>query len=119
MIWQEQFWNYRQFGTIVGRLRDYLGEMHLQSDDVVPVMVGNRLEMLAAHYAVPSIGAILNSIITRLDPSNVNWILKHAASKLLLCDLTSAANANQATESVSIPFEVFSEIISFNLNILN
>ena len=61
MIWQEQFWNYRQFGTIVGRLRDYLGEMHLQSDDVVPVMVGNRLEMLAAHCSA------LNWSYTKLD----------------------------------------------------
>ena len=88
--------------------------MHIESDDVVSVMVGNRPEMLAAHYAVPSIGAILNSINTRLDSSKVGWILKHTESKLLLCDPTSAANA----KSVGIPVEVFSENEYDNLNIL-
>ena len=37
IIWQEQFWDYRQFGSIVGRLRNNLGEMHIESDDVVSV----------------------------------------------------------------------------------
>ncbi len=92
--------------------------MHIESDDVVSVMVGNRPEMLAAHYAVPSIGAILNSINTRLDSSKVGWILKHTESKLLLCDPTSAATAKQAAKSVGIPVEVFSENESDNLNIL-
>ena len=54
VIWREESWNYRQFGSIVGRLQNYLAEISIESGDVVSVMAANRPEMLAAHYAVGS-----------------------------------------------------------------
>ena len=118
VIWREESWNYRQFGSIVGRLQNYLAEISIESGDVVSVMAANRPEMLAAHYAVPSIGAVLNSINTRLEKATVAWILKHTESKLLLCDPTSAEIAKQAADKIGIPIQVFSENAEDGFNIL-
>ena len=82
-------------------------------------MAGNRPEMLAAHYAIPAEGAVLNSINTRLDSETVGRILRHSESKLLLCDEHSAENAKKAAESVGNPIQVFSENGSDGLDILH
>ena len=83
------------------------------------VMAGNHLEMLAAHYAVPSIGVILNSIHIRLDSPTEGCSLKHVGSKLLFYNLTSAATAKQALDSVGISIRLFSENTAIDFNILN
>ena len=95
VIWREHSWNYSQFASIVGRLRNYISELNVETEDVVSVMAGNRPEMLAAHYAIPAEGAVLNSINTRLDSETVGWILQHSESKLLLCDEHSAKAAKK------------------------
>ena len=82
-------------------------------------MAGNSPEMLAAHYAIPAAGAVLNSINTRLNSSIVGWILQHSESKLLLCDEHCAETAKKAAESVGIPIQVFSENRSGGLDIIH
>jgi fatty-acyl-CoA synthase len=119
VIWREHSWNYSQFARIVGRLRNYISGLNVETEDVVSVMAGNRPEMLAAHYAIPAAGAVLNSINTRLDSETVGWILQHSESKLLLCDEHSAETAKKAAENVGIPIQVFSEKGSDGLDILN
>ena len=42
--------------------------------------------MYEAHFSVPMIGAVLNTINIRLDPRTINYILKHSNSKLVLVD---------------------------------
>ena len=81
-------------------------------------MATNRPKMLAAHYAVPSLGAVLNSINTRLDAATVAWILKHTESKLLLCNPIPAGIAKQAAEKIGISIQVFSENAEVGFNIL-
>ena len=109
VIWRAHSWNYSQFARIVGRLRNYISGLNVETEDVVSVMAGNRPEMLAAHYAIPAAGAVLNSINTRLDSEAVGWILQHSESKLILCDEHSAETAKKAAENVGIPIQVFSE----------
>ena len=91
----------------------------METEDVVSVMAGNRPEMLAAHYAIPAEGAVLNPINTRLDSETVGWILQHSESKLLLCDEHSSETAEKAAESAGIPIQVFSENGSSGLDILH
>ena len=71
VIWREHSWNYSQFASIVGRLLNYISKLNVQIEDVVSVMAGNRPEMLAAHYAVPAAGVVLNSINTRRDSTTL------------------------------------------------
>jgi fatty-acyl-CoA synthase len=49
-------------------------------------MAPNVPAMLEAHFAVPLLGGVLNSINTRLDPATVAFILQHGEAKALLTD---------------------------------
>jgi fatty-acyl-CoA synthase len=71
--------------------------------DVVSVMAQNRPEMLAAHYAVPMVGAVLNTINTRLDTATVTYILEHAESRLVIADEACMPVAFEAAAAIGAP----------------
>src|SRR4051794_5124293 len=75
VAWGERRWNYRAFGRLVGRFTRFLRAAGVAPGDVVSIISSNRPEMLAAHYAVPMVGAVLNTINTRLDGDTVDYIL--------------------------------------------
>jgi fatty-acyl-CoA synthase len=54
--------------------------------DTVSAMLTNTPEMVEAHYAVPAINAVLNTLNTRLDAPLLAWQLNHCEAKLLLTD---------------------------------
>lgn len=86
VAWREKTWSYAEFDSIVARMAHWLRQQGIVAGDVVSLMLTNRPELLAAHYAVPALGAVLNTVNTRLDISEVNYILDHAGTKLLLTD---------------------------------
>jgi fatty-acyl-CoA synthase len=77
---------YVELGQMVGRFARMLKGRGVGSGDVVSILATNRPEMLAAHYAVPMLGAVLNTINTRLNADTVRYIVEHAESRLLLHD---------------------------------
>lgn len=87
---------YRELGAFVGRLAAFLRERGVGKGDVVSIISGNRSEMLAAHFAIPMIGAVLNTINTRLDAATVAYIFDHSESRLLLADAMFRALAEAA-----------------------
>ncbi|MBF9033732.1 AMP-binding protein [Rhodobacterales bacterium HKCCE2091] len=109
VIWRDTRLTWAEFGAVVGRLAAALTARGIGPGDVVSVMCPNRPEMLAAHYAVPALGAVLNSVNTRLDAAAVGWILGHSESRLLLADPTSAEVARSAAEKAGVPCETFGE----------
>src|SRR5688572_10276428 len=84
MIWGERRWTYKEFAALVGQFAALLQSAGVQRGDVVSVMAQNRPEMLAAHYAVPMIGAVLVAINTRLDAATIAYILDHSESRLFI-----------------------------------
>jgi fatty-acyl-CoA synthase len=86
VIWRADQWSYSAFGDVVARMADWLRNQGVGRGDVVSVMLGNRPEMLAAHFAVPALGAVLNTINTRLAAEEIAYILTHSGSRLLICD---------------------------------
>jgi len=86
IAWNEDLWTYAEFGRMVDRMAHWLKGQGIGPGDVVSVMLGNRPEMLVAHYAAPALGAILNCVNTRLSAEDVAFILDHAGAKLLICD---------------------------------
>jgi fatty-acyl-CoA synthase len=54
--------------------------------DTVSVMLPNTPEMVEAHYAVPAIGAVLNTLNTRLDAALLAWQMNHCEAKVLITD---------------------------------
>ena len=89
IVWREHTWNYVEFGELVARMVGWLRAQGVGAGDVVSLILTNRPELLAAHFAVPALGAVLNTINTRLDDDEVAYILDHAGSALVLCEDTT------------------------------
>ena len=60
-----------------------LGVGRLQT---VSTMLANTPEMVEAHYAVPAINAVLNTLNTRLDAPLLAWQLNHCECAVLITD---------------------------------
>ena len=52
----------------------------------VSAMLANTPEMVEAHYAVPALGAVLNTLNTRLDAALLAWQMNHCEAAVLLTD---------------------------------
>jgi fatty-acyl-CoA synthase len=73
------------------RLASALARRGVKRGDVVSVMLPNVPAMLEAHYGVPMLGAVLNTINTRLDADTVAYILEHGEAKMFITDRVFAA----------------------------
>ncbi len=62
----------------------------------VSVMLPNTPEMIEAHYAVPAINAVLNTLNTRLDAPLLAWQLNHCEAGILITDTEFSAVINEA-----------------------
>ncbi len=52
----------------------------------VSVMLPNTPEMAEVHYAVPALGAVLNTLNTRLDAALLAWQMNHCEAQVLITD---------------------------------
>jgi fatty-acyl-CoA synthase len=77
--WSEQAATCRRFASALSRAGIARGE-------VVALLMTNTPPMLAAHFAVPMAGAVLNTLNTRLDADSVAYILEHCEARLLIVD---------------------------------
>jgi fatty-acyl-CoA synthase len=107
VVWRGRSWSYAQFAGIVRDMADILRANGVGPGDTVAVMSGNRPEMLAAHYAIPAVGAVLNALNTRLDPGVVEYILSHSGAKLVLADPAGADVTGKAADKVGLARFVF------------
>ena len=64
----------------------------------VSVMLPNTPEMVEAHYAVPALNAVLNTLNTRLDPPLLAWQLWHSEAQVLITDREFAPTIAQALQ---------------------
>ena len=58
----------------------------VQKGDTVTAMLANTPEMIESHFGVPAIGAVLNTLNTRLDAASLTYMLNHAQAKVVLID---------------------------------
>ncbi len=59
-------------------------KLGIQRGDKIAYLSRNNSQMLEAYYAIPMLEAILVPINIRLNPNEINYILKHSESKLLV-----------------------------------
>ncbi|MFG1210740.1 acyl-CoA synthetase [Xanthobacter flavus] len=78
--------NYREFYARSRRLASALAKVGVGVGDTVAVMLPNAPAMLEAHYGVPMVGAVLNSLNTRLDAAILAFTLDHGEAKVLITD---------------------------------
>jgi fatty-acyl-CoA synthase len=68
------------------RLAAALRHLGATRASTVSVMLPNTPEMVEAHYAVPAINAVLNTLNTRLDAPWLAWQLNHCEALVLITD---------------------------------
>jgi fatty-acyl-CoA synthase len=87
---------YRQWQERARRLASALARRGVKAGDTVSAMLPNVPAMLDAHHGVPMLGAILNTINTRLDARTIAYILEHGEAKVLITDREYAAQVGPA-----------------------
>ena len=77
---------YEEFYARSRRLASALELAGIKHGDTVSVMLANTPAMLEVHYGVPMMGAVLNTLNTRLDAAILAFTLDHAETKALIVD---------------------------------
>ena len=82
----ERTYTWREVRERSARLASALLSIGVKKGDAVSVMLSNTPEMVEAHYAVPGINAVLNTLNTRLDAHLLAWQINHCEAKVLITD---------------------------------
>ena len=82
------------------QLASALKKVGVKKGEAVSIIASNLPEHFEAHFGVPMVGAILNSINTRLDAATVAFILQHAEAKVFLVDKEFAEVATAALATI-------------------
>jgi len=89
------------------RLASALVGTGIKSGDVVALLMANTPPMLAAHFAVPMAGAVINTINIRLDAGTVAYIVQHCGARLLIVDAEFLKVAQEALQQLAQPPRLF------------
>ncbi len=79
-------YSWRQCRDRSARLAAALAAAGVARGHTVSVMLSNTPEMVEAHYAVPALGAVLNTLNTRLDAALLAWQMNHCEASVLITD---------------------------------
>ena len=78
------------------RLAAALRALGVARGSTVSVMLPNTPEMVEAHYAVPALNAVLNTLNTRLDAALLAWQMNHCEARVLITDREFAPTIAEA-----------------------
>ncbi len=88
--------SYRDFYARSRRLASALALAGIGKGDTVAALLPNTPAMLECHYGVPMVGAVLNTLNTRLDAAVIGFSLDHGEAKVLVVDREFAGLAKAA-----------------------
>jgi fatty-acyl-CoA synthase len=77
------------------RLAAALKDLGVARGTTVSTMLPNTPEMVEAHYAVPALNAVLNTLNTRLDAPLLAWQLDHCECQVLITDREFSSTVQQ------------------------
>ncbi|WP_434651615.1 acyl-CoA synthetase [Pseudomonas sp. R3-56] len=98
--------NWQQTYARCRRLAGALSARGIGKGDTVAVMLPNIPAMLEAHFGVPMIGAVLNTLNVRLDARAIAFMLEHGEAKVLIADREFNAVIDEALGLLSRPLLV-------------
>ena len=75
---------YRQLRERVGQLASSLARLGVSAGDTVGVLDWDSNRFLEAYFAVPMMGAVLQTVNVRLSPEQIAHTINHAGSSVLL-----------------------------------
>jgi fatty-acyl-CoA synthase len=79
-------YSWRETRERTARLAAALRALGVGRGTTVSAMLPNTPEMIEAHYAVPALNAVLNTLNTRLDAPLLAWQMQHCETALLITD---------------------------------
>ncbi len=77
-------YTYRQFFERIGKLANALRTLGIGEGDTVAVMDWDSHRYLEAFFAVPMMGAVLQTVNVRLSPEQILYTLNHAKADIVL-----------------------------------
>jgi fatty-acyl-CoA synthase len=86
VIHGQRRYNWSQVRERSARLAAALHSAGVRKGSTVSVMLANTPEMVEAHYAVPALNAVLNTLNTRLDAELLAWQMNHCEAMVVLTD---------------------------------
>ena len=89
-------YTWRQTRDRSARLAAALRSFGVGRATTVSAMLPNTPEMVEAHYAVPALNAVLNTLNTRLDAALIAWQLNHCECAVLITDREFAPTMREA-----------------------
>ena len=92
--WEQTYKRSLQFASA-------LSKHGIGKNDTVSVLSFNTPEIYEAHYAVPMIGAVLNTINIRLDVETISYILEHSEAKVLITDTELSMTVKKSLEKLN------------------
>ena len=96
VIHGQRRYTWKQTRDRSARLAAALGAFGVKRGSAVSVMLHNTPEMIEAHYAVPALNAVLNTLNTRLDAPLLAWQMNHCEVSVLITDREFAPVMAQA-----------------------
>jgi acyl-CoA synthetase (AMP-forming)/AMP-acid ligase II len=78
--------SFREVGERIERLAAALQRLGIRPGDRVGTFAWNTQEHIEAYYAVPGIGAVLHTLNIRLFPEQLEYVVNHAADRIVLVD---------------------------------
>ena len=85
------------------RLASALARRGVGGGDTVSIIAPNVPAIYEASFGVPMLGAVLNTINTRLDARTIAFILQHAEAKVLITDREYSATVASALAELERP----------------
>jgi fatty-acyl-CoA synthase len=79
-------YRWRETRERAARLAAALKGLGVQRGTTVSTLLPNTPEMVEAHYAVPALNAVLNTLNIRLDAPLLAWQLQHCEAAVLITD---------------------------------
>jgi fatty-acyl-CoA synthase len=92
--------NWAQVYARSRRLASALSERGIGVGDTVAVMAPNVPAMFEAHYGIPMLGAVINTLNTRLDAESIAFMLGHGDAKALITDTEFAPTVSRALQQL-------------------
>ena len=94
--WAQTYLRCRQLASALAR-------RGVGDGDTVAAMLPNTPPMFEAHFGVPMLGAVLNTLNTRLDPAAIAFMLTHGEARVLITDREFSATIRSALALMSGP----------------
>ena len=92
------------------QLASALAQRGIGAGDTVAAMLPNTPPMFEAHFGVPMLGAVLNTLNTRLDPAAIAFMLEHGEARVLITDREFSATIRAALSLMSSPWPLVVDV---------